>query len=283
MITNAEESEILSRAYVPEHIVKLMTLVSGGEPFLFRDYFCCRKGDLVIFVGYPLETEFRVDELERDFNELVKAFRPAKVSLVSPELPVSFSKSCTERNSDYYYTLDLHATSIPPDARRAVRRAVGGTVVERGRRLGQSHHDLACEFVDRVDLPERVGKLLFGMWDYVGQAEDSLVLNAWGPGNKLAAFYVIDLSAKRFVTYVIGCHSKKNYVRGASDLLFLEMIRIGKELNKEYIHLGLGVNEGIRRFKKKWGGVPSRKYEMSELMIRKPSFLDAIVSYTTKP
>jgi hypothetical protein len=42
------------------------------------------------------------------------------------------------------------------------------------------------------------------------------------------------------------------------------------------------VNEGIRRFKEKWGGVPSLKYEMCELKIRKPSFLDAIISYTTK-
>jgi hypothetical protein len=37
------------------------------------------------------------------------------------------------------------------------------------------------------------------------------------------------------------------------------------EKHKEYIHLGLGVNEGIRRFKKKWGGIPFLKYEFCEL------------------
>ncbi len=33
MITEAEKREILARAYVPEHVVDIMTLVSGGDPF----------------------------------------------------------------------------------------------------------------------------------------------------------------------------------------------------------------------------------------------------------
>jgi hypothetical protein len=282
MISAEEEKEILSRAYVPEHIVRLMTLVSGGEPFFIDGYFCCRKGDLVIVVGYPLEKDFQVHDFERALNRIIKAFRPLNISLVAPDLPLSFRNSCTERNTDYYYTLDLRTASIPPAARRAVKKAVHGVVVERARNLGQDHYDLAQEFVDRVDLPGRIKELLFRMWDYVGGSDDALVLNARYPGKNLAAFYVVDLSAKDFSTYVIGCHSKKNYVSGASDLLFLEMIKVSTELNKAYIHLGLGVNEGIRRFKEKWGGVPSLKYEMCELTIRKPSFLDAIISYTMK-
>jgi hypothetical protein len=282
MISAEEEKQILSGAYVPEHIVRLMTLVSGGEPFFIDGYFCCRKGYLVIAVGYPLEKDFQVHDFERVLNRIIKAFRPLNVSLVAPDLPLSFRNSCTERNTDYYYTLDLRAASIPPAARRAVKKAVHGVVVERAKNLGQDHYDLAQEFVDRVDLPGRIKELLFRMWDYVGGSDDALVLNARYPGKNLAAFYVVDLSAKDFSSYVIGCHSKKNYVSGASDLLFLEMIKVSTELNKGYIHLGLGVNEGIRRFKEKWGGVPSLKYEMCELTIRKPSFLDAIISYTIK-
>jgi len=67
---------------------------------------------------------------------------------------------------------------------------------------------------------------------------------------------------------VIGCHSKKNYVPHASDLLFFEMLTLAKEYGKNYINLGLGVNEGIRRFKEKWGGVPFLRYEFCEYRIR---------------
>jgi hypothetical protein len=48
------------------------------------------------------------------------------------------------------------------------------------------------------------------------------------------------------------------------------------EYDKSYIHLGLGVNAGIRRFKAKWGAVPTRRYEMGELALKKPSILDTL-------
>jgi hypothetical protein len=102
----------------------------------------------------------------------------------------------------------------------------------------------------------------------------ALVLNAWDQANKLAAFYVVDLEAKRFSNYIMGCHSKKNYVRGASDLLLFELINLSLEYDKLYLHLGLGVNDGIRRFKAKWGAMPTRRYEMGELVLKRPSILD---------
>ena len=39
-----------------------------------------------------------------------------------------------------------------------------------------------------------------------------------------------------------------------SDALFSEMIDISRQHRKQYVHLGLGVSDGVRRFKEKWGG-----------------------------
>ena len=55
MLTSEQEIYILTHAYVPEHIVVLMTSLSGGEPFLIDDYFCCCKDNWVVFIGYPLQ------------------------------------------------------------------------------------------------------------------------------------------------------------------------------------------------------------------------------------
>jgi hypothetical protein len=282
MITDEQQREILSRAYVPEHVVGLMTRVSGGEPFLIEDYLCVGVQDLVIVVGYPLERDFHVDQLEKIVERAVETFRPARLSVVAAELPSSLCASCRERESDYYFTLNLDGKRMRSALQKSVMKAMELAIVEHANGLGQAHQELASEFVDRVDPPPRVRELLFRMWDYVGQSDDSLVLNAWRPGGELAAFYVLDLSAKDFSTYIIGCHSKKNYVQGVSDLLFHEMMNVSKECNKKYIHLGLGVNRGISQFKKKWGGKPSIKYEMCELMVRKPSLIDAIFSHARK-
>ncbi|MCX5798537.1 MAG: hypothetical protein NTU90_03055, partial [Proteobacteria bacterium] len=43
VISSEEEGYILSKAYVPEHIVSLMVLISKGEPYLINDHLCYVK------------------------------------------------------------------------------------------------------------------------------------------------------------------------------------------------------------------------------------------------
>ena len=277
MITAEEKKFILTNAYIPEHVVGLMSRVSGGEPFLVDNYFCCLKENWVVFVGYPLYHDFSIRKFETVIDKIKKRFNPKYISLIAPELPVSLSASCEERESDHYYTLNIHNLTVKSALRRTVRKAMEQLTVERTNEILAAHKELMHEFIERAKPPPRVRNLLFKMSKYVGSSEDSLILNAWNKENKLAAFYVIDLAAKDFSTYVIGCHSKKNYVPGASDLLFFEMIEASREFKRNYIHLGLGVNKGIRRFKKKWGGTPTHSYEMCELVLRKPSMHDAVL------
>ncbi len=276
MISAAEKKEILDRAYVPEHLVGLMTLVSGGEPFLIDGYFCVRTGNHLIVVGFPLDRDFQVEALAEIVRRIIEMFSPASISLVAPELAPSVERTCRERESDRYYTLDLQRWTMPSALKRQVAGAAEHLRVERARKLLDSHHELSVEFVARVNPAPRVRELLLRMAQYVGHSDDSLVLNAWNRENRLSAFYVVDLAPAKFSTYVIGCHSKENYVRGASDLLFLEMTNVSKELGKAFIHLGLGVNGGIRRFKEKWGGVPGLTYEMCEWTLKKPSIMDGV-------
>jgi hypothetical protein len=279
MITDDEKTEILNKAYVPEHSVDLMTRLSGGEPFLFQDYFFCRKEDRIILIGYPLRHDFNAEELDEVLAKIKEIFHPPNISFIAPELPPSVTKSCHTRESDNYYTLDLNTRPARARLNKIVTKGMENAVFGCSTELLGAHRDLAQEFVGRVKLPPNVKELLFRMWDYVGRADGSLVLNAWNRFDKLAAFYVMDMAPAEFSTYIIGCHSKENFVQGASDLLFHEMIRISAESNKKYVHLGLGVNKGVRQFKKKWGGVPSLPYESCELALKKSSLWDAIIGF----
>ncbi|MEJ2731749.1 MAG: hypothetical protein P8185_25105 [Deltaproteobacteria bacterium] len=64
MLSDQEKAHILDQAYVPEHCVRLMTQVSGGEPFLIDNFFMCLNKNWLILVGYPLEDNFTVGRLE---------------------------------------------------------------------------------------------------------------------------------------------------------------------------------------------------------------------------
>jgi hypothetical protein len=274
MLTSEEEAYILNQAYVPEHCIGLMTHVSGGEPFLIDDFFICRKENWIILIGYPLEDNFTPNQLEAVFAKVKKRFRPEFVSLVAPQMPPSQAAICQETESDAYFTLEAQKPVIRSSVKRNLRKARQNLRVEFSSGMLDVHRELMHEFVGRTLMSERVKRLLYKMPEFTAGSDMALVLNAWDKANKLVAFYVVDLEAKQFSNYIMGCHSKKNYVRGASDLLLFELINLSLEYNKSYLHLGLGVNAGIRRFKAKWGAVPTHRYEMAELAFKKPSIWD---------
>ena len=270
MLTPDQENYILNNAYIPEHTVGLMTSLSDGEGFLVDNFFLCRRDDWIVFVGYPLQTEFAFDKFETVLEKIRKDFKPACISLIAPQLSPKFEASCRLRDSDYYYTLSTGPPIIGDAVKRNLKKAAGQLSVERAPRMEDAHRELINEFFASVRPADRVKDLFSNMPRFVASAPSAWVINAWHSKGVLAAFYVIDLAAVEFANYIIGCYSKINYVRGASDLLVRELIRMSAENGKAYIHMGLGVNDGVRRFKEKWGAQPARRYEMCELVFKKP-------------
>jgi hypothetical protein len=63
-----------------------------------------------------------------------------------------------------------------------------------------AHHLLMHEFIERVDPPRRVERLLLQMPDYIQKQSDGVVLNAWDEQQRLAAFYVVDTAPRYFST-----------------------------------------------------------------------------------
>lgn len=279
MLTAQEEAYILERGYIPEHCIRLMTHVSGGEPFLIDDHFICHKDNWIILIGYPLKDNFTLDNFEAVLSKLREKFHPDYISLVAPEMPSSLAAACRESQSDAYFTLETQKPIIRSPVKRNLRKARQNLRVELSGSMQHGHQELMHEFAARSCLSERVERLLFKMPEFVAGANRAFVLNARDKADKLTAFYVVDLEAKGFSNYIIGCHSKKYYTVGASDLLLFELINLSQEYQKPFIHLGLGVNAGIRRFKEKWGAVPTRRYEMCELAPKKPSILNAFRAF----
>jgi hypothetical protein len=264
MITPEDGAYIVEKAYVPEHIVSLMVPISKGEPFLIEDHLVFAKDNWLILVGYPLEQMFSAERTEKIINQSLETFRPEILWFIGPEIPASLLTTCQERETDQYYHLDLQKVKVKASLQRAVDKASQELTIERGHSISKEHEALIAELLKREKLPPRVRELYRAMPHYVSHSPTTCVLNTWDKKGKLSAFYVIELGAKHFSTYVLGTHSKKHYVPHASDVLFLEMINLSREQMKNTIDLGLGVNQGIRRFKEKWGGVPFLRYEFCE-------------------
>ena len=265
MISPRDEEYVRQKAYLPEHIVPLMTGLSGAEPFLREGHLFFVKEDGMIFIGYPLEGEFREEIFTRLLEKGQGEFHPAAIWFIAPRIPKSLQDRVRQREADDYYRLDLPLLTVKRSLARPVEKAGRLLRVEKDRAWSREHAALTREFLEKENLNPRVRELYMRMDRLLAHSGTSLVLSARDSRGLLSAFFVIEMGAQKFATYVVGCYSQSHYAPHASDLLFHEMIGLARENQKDYIHLGLGVSEGIRRFKRKWGGFPFLRYEFGEI------------------
>lgn len=260
-MTPADIKFILERAAVPEHSAPFMAVMSGGDPFLEGAYLFISAEDWLLAVGYPLENAYHARQFEEALESALRRTRARDCWAICPSVPERLKSH--RRDSDHYYILNA-GTTVPPRLERLADRAGASLTVEEGTAFTSAHRRLWVEFMGRVALPPNVREL-FARTEAVLQRSPGLsLLNAWDGKGNLAACLLLDSAPGRFTSYLLGAHSRNHYTPYASDLLFREMVRMAGRKGKEFLHLGLGVNDGIRRFKTKWGGTPQVPYEMAE-------------------
>jgi hypothetical protein len=264
MLSLEEKRFVLERAYIPEHVIPLMEGLSGGEAHLLGDFLFFVGVDWLIMVGFPLRGSSS-PELQSRLKEAELRFRPERLWFVGPKLPDFLEKGCLEREEDQYFRLDLRtlrgaAWAPPGKLKRLVSKAEQKFSVELKSSFDSPHRQLTQELLERADPGARVRELYRRIPSYLEKTKSAALLSAWDSRGRLAAYSFLELAPPHFSVYVAGASSRESWAAHASDLLVREMAHITIQENKQFMHLGLGVNPGISRFKRKWGGVPWMDY-----------------------
>jgi len=257
-LNQSEVQSILEKAIVPEHSVLFMQTMSRGTAFLVDSYLFIAADKLLMAIGYPITGAYDPDEFDKAIKSAQEKARARDCIAISPSMPKRLKQHI--REVDQYYILPTK-NDLPKSMERFTKRAAASLRVEEGKEFTDAHKRLWAEFVGRTPLAPNVRNLYENTEAMFPNDSKLILLNAWDENNELAACLLLDLDATDFLCYILGAHSKINYTPHAADLLFQEMISIAKREGKDYIHLGLGVNKGIRRFKTKWGGFPSLPYQ----------------------
>ena len=258
------ETEFLARinalARVPEHSLPLMRAMSRGAPFRVGPYLFWAAEDWLMAVAYPLRGKYSHTAFEAALDEALEKSGAVSCWAVGPDLPPRLHAHIVDR--DRYYLLSARAEP-PARLRGVLRRAAAALRVEEGREFTPAHRRLWAEFMGRADRKEarplapHVRELYARTPEALAEADGALcLLNAWDQEGRLAACLLLDDAPEKFCSYVLGAHSRAQYTPHAADLLFAAMLEKTRRAGKRYVHLGLGVNEGILRFKRKWGGRP---------------------------
>ncbi len=246
--------------HVPEQSASLMEAFSEGHSFSIDSHLFLSGQDWLMAIGYPAEGKASPERFTAALELAMRQCRPTDCFAIAPTIPESLRHALIEE--DIYYTLPADAP-VPKRLHNSILRAQQHLVVDESRVFTAAHRRLWSEFMTRVPLPPRVRQLYALTEQALRKAPQVRLLNAWDKQGNLSAALLLDYSQPASVSYIIGAHSRTYYIPHAHDVLFATMLVRAREEHKEDILLGLGVNEGISRFKKKWGGTPQQAFQMA--------------------
>lgn len=255
-------SDLPNLARVPEHSAFVLEGLSGGEVFECEDYIFCAGKDWLMGIGYALSGKDNSLNFWHAFKSASDQTHATRFFTIAPHLPEEIAPHIQER--DRFYVLSANA-QVPGRLRSPLKKAAQRLEIRESKKFTASHRQLWAEFMAKGGMSERVAELYAKTPVLMEKNNGNLLfLDAVTADGHLVASLLLDFTANNFISYIIGAHSRKNYIPHATDLLVKELLNMAKVAGKKYIHLGLGVNEGILRFKRKWGAVPSLTYEMAQ-------------------
>lgn len=264
MLSNEELCLVYQRAYIPEHLPSYVEAVFSAEPHLHNDYLCFTCGTHLIFIGYPLKGE--ANKAPQSYESAYERFHPSTIAVIAPQLWF-LNQTHADQPEDSYYRLDLPLSPLDPELSYMVRRAARELQVTEAA-FGSDHLRLIKGFISEHELTQEHKQIFGRIPHYLKRSKAARLLEA-RKGDILVAFTIVDLGSANYAFYLFNFSSTKEYVPGASDLLFYGMVRLAQAEGKKAINLGLGIHPGIRHFKEKWGGIPFLPYA-SALVQRKP-------------
>lgn len=274
MINRAEASFIEEHAYIPEHLTGYGSLMSGGEPFLVEDFLAYYGRGRLVFIGYPLSANIDESRLTDAFAAAVKRLNPNQTALIAPFIP---SLEGTRGKPDLYYRLDLAHFQIRSKVNNMLHRAGRELKVELGRSVEAEHERLIGDFVEAANLEENSRIIFKNIPKYISSVSTGIIFSARDVSGNLIGFDIADFGSKHYAFYMFNLRSRTHSIPGVSDLLLHALIQEARAQGKIAVNMGLGINEGIAFFKKKWGARPFLNHESLYLPLKKSSLFESIL------
>ena len=246
---------------MPEHSLPLITAISGGAPAQIGDYLFYHADDWLMAIGYPLAGVFDSADFAKALASACAATGASRIYAIAQAMPGEVPARILE--TDRFYVLSASAP-VPARLQGPVRKAARILEIRESGSFGPGHRRLWAEFLQRngAAMHSRVAEL-YARTPQALENPHVRLLDALDARGNLVASLLLDFGPANFVSYILGAHSRQFYAPHAADLLFSKMLELAREQGKRFIHLGLGVNGGILRFKKKWGAVPSWPFVMA--------------------
>jgi len=245
--------------YIPEQIIDYFESISNLTAKLLGRYLVYVGGTTIVIVGYPVSGGYREEDIVKIVQGTLQE-RMENIIVIAPRLPPGLRFE--EVKTDNYYRLTLPVRKMNKKLRYMVSRASRELTIEVDKKLTKSHKRIMTDFLKRPDVEKYMEYVCSRLDCYLSRSNTVRIINTFRRDGGLAGFNVIDLPTGDYSFYMFNFIDRAGeYVPGVSDLLLYHSLRISYDEGKRYVNMGLGINEGTKRFKIKWGATPFLPYQ----------------------
>jgi hypothetical protein len=270
-------ARVTAEAVIPEQLLPYVRAVSGAAPKLIGSCVGLVAEGKVVLVGYPLHDPLDTEAMAEAVSEALDIRGHGHLTVIGPARPPQ-APAESQIAEDCYYSLPLPPPSPVQKLRNLIRRASRELTIERGRRCGDDHLALVQRYLDERHLPTGTRHLFRQMPHYLAASSGSLVLSGRLASGKLAAFVVGDFSALRTAFFMFCFRDPGLAPPGSTDFLLAGLLDEAHNRGQTIMNLGLGINEGVAFFKRKWGAVPFLPYVEVSWAPARPGLLKRLSS-----
>ncbi|MGF7184870.1 hypothetical protein GGQ84_000955 [Desulfitispora alkaliphila] len=255
MLSPADKEFIYANAYIPEHLPHYLVPFSDMEPGLEGQYLYYYTDDVVNFIGYPLQGKHEEGDFQKALARVTRQHSPKELKVISDRAHhIPGYNIALQQDEDRYSILDINSIVIKSKLRNMLNRASRELQVHATRDYTMEHHNVLIEFLNHKSFHRDTTNFFNRIPDYISYSEKPLILEARFGNSKLQGYTIVDFSQGNQCFYLFNfTGDKSSYVPGAADLLLYHLIEAAKNKGINTVNLGLSINTGIERFKRKWG------------------------------
>lgn len=252
-------ARVSAEAVVPEQVVPYVRAVAGSKPRMMGSCVAYESSGSLVLVGYPLHDPRDVSAMAEAVSLALENQGLKRLTVIGPARPPQAPKE-TPSTEDAYFFVPLPAPALGQKLRNLLRRAGRELILVRERVIGEDHKTLVQRYLDERMFSPGTRQIFSRIPDYLEASGASLILSARLADGRLAAFVVGEFSSLSTAFFMFCFRDPGLAPPGSADLALSGLLQEAEARGQSRMNLGLGVGEGIRFFKRKWGAEPFLPY-----------------------
>lgn len=259
-------------AIVPDQLIHYVKAVSGLRAERVENCLLHGDGQNFVLVAFPPENPAGAGAADEALAQILKRRGVKNLTVLAAARPEAAPGNAV-CHEDAWWFLNLPATP-GQKTRNMLKRAAREVSVAR-EDWSDEIAALARNLDERKKLDAGSRYIHSRLADYINSSDDAILYAARTAAGEVAACAIADYSSFSTAFYMFAFRSPKA-PPGSADLVLAKIAEEAADRGCYRLNLGLGIDEGVGFFKKKWGAKPELPHVETSWSPQKKGFFSRL-------